>query len=587
MFYNQELARQLKLLSAYYRYKGGANRFRAIAYAKAAYTVSSLDYDILNVKADAMIDAIPGIGKSILQKIKSFQQTRRIEMLDEIQREVPLEWLELSMLRGLGSQILKRIRDTLKIGTRKQLIEALRTHQIETVKGIGAKKVRAMLESLQLQETGQERMLLNEADQLADEVICWMRAVPGDWLASMAGSLRRREETIGDLDLLIACEQKERNTLIKRFVSADFAAKILVKGHTRCSIVHAASHRQVDLRLVDKSQWASALHYFTGSKQHNIHLRTMARDAGFKVSEYGIKAIKSGSYIALDSESALYSRLKMSYIPPELRQDTGELEAALRHAIPKLIEAKAIRGDFQMHTSWSDGKNDLSEMADYARTVLRYDYIVITDHSKASRIAGGLHEKEILKQLDEIKRYNATHGNDFVKSGIEVDILPNGTLDISDEVLSQLDWVTASLHSGFKKDNTDRLIKACEHPMVSCIGHPTGRLIGSRLPYAIDIDEVIAAAKQTDTALEINAQPSRLDLKAEYARKASEQGVFIAIGTDAHALIELFYMKYGADVARRAWLTDHHVLNTLSWPELMKLSKKRKRLTSISRLVEH
>lgn len=393
--------------------------------------------------------------------------------------------------------------------------------------------------------------------------------------AELAGSLRRKKETIGDIDILVACERKKRSVVLDHFTSSKVASKILAKGQTKASIILKANGRQADLRIVEEEEWGAAMQYFTGSKEHNIHLRGLARDKGFKISEYGIFTIARGKRVAGNTEESMYKTLGMMTMPPEMREDKGEIDLAMKHRIPALITLDDIRGDLQMHSNFSDGLQTLEEIAAFVQRNFRYDYIAITDHSKSSRVAGGMDEKGFLKQMKAIRNVNEKLGKDFIKAGAEVDILPDGTLDLSDELLSQLDWVTASVHSGFTHDNTQRLIRACENPYVHCIGHPTGRLIGKREPYSINFSELFLVAKETGTALEINAQPDRMDLNDELAFEARRNNIKLVISTDSHKPTDFYFMKLGVFVARRAWCSAGDVLNTRSWKEIKRICAKK------------
>ena len=337
------------------------------------------------------------------------------------------------------------------------------------------------------------------------------------------------------------------------------------------------------MRIVNEDEWGAALQYFTGSKEHNIHLRTIAKDKGYKISEYGIFNIKNEKKVAGKTEEEIYRTLGFQMIPPEMREDKGEIELAGKNKIPKLVSLQDIKGDLQMHSVWSDGISTIEEIVKYVKKNFAYQYIALTDHSKSSRIANGMDEKQLLKQIKTIEQLNEKLGERFVKTGIEVDILPDGTLDIADEVLAQLDWVTAAIHSNFNRDNTERIIRACENPFVYCIGHPTGRLIGSREPYKVDMKKVIEVAKKTGTALEINAQPTRMDLNDELAMQAREKNVQLIISTDSHAPDNFNFMKLGVYIARRAWCTSDDILNTKSWKEIEQFKKQKEKLMSVTK----
>jgi DNA polymerase (family 10) len=483
-------------------------------------------------------------------------------------------------IRGFGPQSLKQIHQELQVSTKAQLIKALQENQIEKLKGFGKKKVEGMRRGLKLHKVLEDRMLLWNALNISDEIVERLKQMPEVKQVEVAGSLRRKTETIGDIDILASSEEPHRKKIINHFVNSSFVKEVLVKGNTKVSIILKSSNKQVDLRIVNEDEWGSALQYFTGSKEHNIHLRTIAKENGFKISEYGVFKIDIGKKIAGKTEEEVYKKLGFQMIPPEMREDKGELELAKKHTIPKLISIDDIKGDLHLHSVWSDGTHSLEDIVKFITKNYSYEYIAITDHSQASRIANGMDEKQLLKQIKAVELINKKNGNQFLKTGIEVDILPNGKLDISDEILSQLDWVTASIHSGFTKDNTDRIIKACENSNVCCIGHPTGRLIGSREPYKIDLNEVITIAKHTHTALEINAQPERMDLKDDFAMAAREKGVKLVISTDSHSPSDFNFMKLGIYIAKRAWCTPDDVLNTLSWTEIEKWKRLKRKLVT-------
>jgi DNA polymerase (family 10) len=327
--------------------------------------------------------------------------------------------------------------------------------------------------------------------------------------------------------------------------------------------------------LINKEEWGSALQYFTGSKDHNIHLRTIARAKGYKISEYGIFNLENDKKLAGLNEEDIYKKLGLQFIPPEIREDKGEIELSKLKMIPKLVSFEDIKGDLQMHSVWSDGTNSIDEIVTYVLKHFNYEYIVLTDHSKSSRVANGMDEKQVSKQLKEIELVNKKIGKDFIKKGIEVDILPDGSLDLSDEILSQLDWVTAAIHSNFSMDNTDRIVAACENKYVNVIGHPTGRLIGTREPYKLEMERVFEIAASTGTALEINASPQRMDLNDEYTFSAREKKIPLVISTDSHSFSNFDFMKLGVFIARRAWCKKEDILNSKSW-SVLKLFRNKK-----------
>lgn len=565
---NRQLSNIFKDMSSIYQYMGGDERFRALAYLKASRAIGTLQEDIsVFVKKDSL-EEIPGIGESIAEKIKEFVKTGKIKKYEELKKRVPHGIMEMLEIKGFGPQSLKTIHEKLNINSKEELIAAMNDGRISSIKGFGRKKVENMLRGLKLHKVVEERMLLWNALQLGERIVTELKQLKEVKQIDLAGSLRRKKETIGDIDILVACAQKDRKKIVNRFTSVDFAKEVLVKGDTKASIILKENNRQTDLRIVDENEWGSALLYFTGSKEHNIHLRTIAKEKGMKISEYGVYRVKDDKRVAGKTEEEIYNLFGFQWMPPEIREDKGEMELAAKKKIPKLIELKDIKGDLQMHSTWSDGMHSIEELAKFVLKNYNYEYIVITDHSKAERVAGGMSEKEFLKQIKEIHSANKILGKDFIKSGAEVDILNDGSLDLGDELLAQLDWVCASVHTGLNKENTERLIKACENPYVCCIGHPSGRLIGKREEYPVEWKEVFKIAKQTGTALEINAQPDRMDLKDELAFAAREAGVILTISTDSHTTGNFSFMNLGVAVARRAWCTAGDVLNTKSWKEI-------------------
>jgi len=575
--HNQELARIFNSTSAIYQYLGGQERFRALAYQKAARVIAGLNEDVEVYIKNNTLKELPGIGERIAGKIEEFIKTGKIKKYEQLKKTVPFDLLELLEIKGFGPQSLKRIHDELKVTKKTEIIQALQDGKVEKMKGFGRKKVDNMLRGLKLHKTIEDRMLLWDALEAGEKLISWVKNIPETKQAALAGSLRRGKETIGDIDLLVSSDEKYRKKIIEHFTSSPLIKEVLAKGNTKVSVVMKDTGRQADLRIVNADEWGSALQYFTGSKEHNIHLRKIANEKGYKISEYGIFLLKNNKKVGGKTEEEIYSTLGFTCMPPEMREDKGEIDLAAKNKIPKLISLNDIKGDLHMHSVWSDGVNSIEEIATFIIRNFKYEYIVMTDHSKSSRIAKGMDEKQILKQLKAIDEVNKKLGKDFVKKGIEVDILADGTLDVADEILSQLDWVTASIHSGFNHDNTERIIAACTNPYVSCIGHPTGRLIGTREPYKLNLDQIITAAKETGTSLEINTQPDRMDLNDQHVMMAREKNVKLVMNTDAHAYKHFDFMKLGIFIARRAWCTAKDILNTHSWDEIRKFTQNKKK----------
>lgn len=572
---NHNLSQIFMDMSNIYRYLGAAERFRSTAYAKAAQSIDGLKEDVTTYLSQQTTEDIPGIGESIAEKIGEYVKTGKIRKYEELKRKVPLELLELMNVSGFGPQTLKQIHRELKISTKEALIKAIEDGRISRLKGFGPKKVENMKRGLKLQKQASERMPLWKAMQIGERIVNQLRVLEEIREIELAGSIRRGKETIGDIDILIACDPAHRRKVIEFFTRVPDVKVVLAKGETKASILIKERNVQVDLRVINDQEWGAALLYFTGSKEHNIYLRTLAREKGLKISEYGVFDASSQKRLAGKNEKEIYDLFGLQFIPPELREMRDEFELAAKRKIPRLIELEDIKGDMQMHSTWSDGSMDIEPLARFVMKNYPYEFIVLTDHSKSSRIAHGMDEREFLKEIREIERINKKLGKNYILKGVEVDILADGSLDLKDDLLRKMDWVCASIHSGFTKDNTERLVKACQHPLVHCIGHPTGRLIGKREPYKADWEEVFKAAAKAGTAMEINAQPDRMDLKDELARQAVEAGVKLTISTDSHTAAQFAFMKLGVLVARRAGCKKGNVLNTLGLKDIIAAKKKR------------
>lgn len=565
---NHSLSQALNDLGSIYRYLGEEERFRALAYTKASRTIDGLEEDITFYIKNKTLEDIPGIGESIAEKIIEFVKTGKIRKYEELKKKVPFELLDLMSVSGFGPQSLRQIHHELKIATKAELIKALEDGRISRLKRFGAKKVENMMRGLKLHKLVEERIFWWSALGIADRIVAEMKQMREVRQIEVAGSIRRGKETIGDIDILIACSPSHRRKVIQGFTLLSDRKLVLAKGETRASILIKDRNRQVDLRVINEQEWGAALLYFTGSKEHNVYLRSIARERGLKINEYGVFNMEDGKRIAGKTEKDIYQLFGYQYIPPEMREMKGEFALAAKKKIPALIELKDIKGDMQMHSTWSDGTLDIEPLARFVLEHFDYEYIVLTDHSVSSRIAGGKDEKAFLKQMKEIDTVNRKLGKQFIKKGIEVDILPDGSLDLRDDLLAEMDWVCASIHSGFTHDNTDRLIRACQHPYVNCIGHPSGRLIGKREAYSVDWTKLFSVAARTGTAMEINAQPDRMDLSDELAWQAREAGVRLTISTDSHREDNFYFMKAGVIAARRAWCKTDDVMNTKSWKEV-------------------
>lgn len=543
----------------------GANAFRVRAYRNAARVVEQLSEPITELVArdPSALDRLPGIGKGLHDKIMEYCQRGTMTEYEELKNTLPAGLLELLNIPSLGPKRVKMLYETLGITTVEALEAAALAGQLRSLPGLGEKSEAKILKSIQEYRslhTGRTAWAVAEA--VLEPYLAYLRGVGGVKQVEPAGSYRRGRESVGDLDVL-ATTRGSADAIIKAFTGYREVKDVLAQGETKASVV-LQHGLQVDLRVVAPESFGAALQYFTGSKEHNVALRSRAKDYGLKLSEYGV--FRGEKMIAGRTEEEVYGALELVWIPPELRENRGEIEAAAMHALPRLVERKDIKGDLHMHTTASDGALDIRGMVAAARA-RGYEYIAITEHSKAVAIAHGLDEKRLRAQLREIRALRKELSGFEVLAGIEVDVLRDGTLDLPDDVLAELDFVIASLHFSTElseAEMTRRMIAAIEHPYVDCIAHPTGRLIGERLPYAIDMNAVIEAAREHHKALEINASPHRLDLNEQHADMARRAGVPLCINTDAHCEGELDNIRFGVTVARRAWCTAEDVLNT--WP---------------------
>ncbi len=547
------------------------NPFKIRAYRKAAQNIESLSDDLENVYKKGGLEAledIPGIGEKIAGKIEQIIRTGKLDLHQKLVKSFPKGFIELMNTPGLGPKTATMLYKKLKIDSREKLEKAAKAGKLRGLPGMGAKKEENILKGIELKKKVTGRFLLNDAWKHADAIVNSLKKLKEIKEIVPAGSLRRWKETVGDIDILVIAEKSEK--IMDAFTKLPNIERVLAKGPTKSSIV-LKDGMQADLRVLEPKSFGAALHYFTGSKQHNIQIRTLGVKKGLKISEYGV--FRKNKYIGGKTEEEVFRAVGLPWIPPEMREGTGEIEAAQKGKLPKLIELDDIRGDLQMHSKWSDGGNTIEQMAEYAKK-LGYEYIAITDHSKAVRVAGGMDEKEVLRQIKEIDKINKKLKGITVLKGIEVDILADGSLDLPDRVLKELDVVVAAVHSRFKmpeKEMTQRIISAFKNKYVNILSHPTGRIIGRREPYQVNMEEIIKAARDSGTYLEINAYPERLDINDIYCRRAKEKGILISIDTDAHVFSQLEYMKYGVAVARRGWLEKKDIINANPLAKLKKL----------------
>jgi DNA polymerase (family 10) len=543
------------------------NAFRIRAYRNAARNIRELTENVEDISNRSELTKIPGIGKDLADKINEFITTGKINDYDKLRKKVPEGLVELLAIQGLGPKTLAKLNKELGIKNLEDLESALEGKKILTIHGMGEKKVEDIKRGIELLKHSGERMPLGIALPLAEEIIFEISKISGVEGTISAGSLRRMRETVGDVDILTMAKNGEQ--VIKAFTKLSPVKEVLAAGDTKGSVI-LTNGMQVDLRVVEPESYGAALQYFTGSKAHNIKLRTLAIGKGLKINEYGV--FRDGERIAGKTEEEVYKTLGLPWIPPELREDKGEVEAALDSKLPDLIELEEIRGDLHMHSKWSDGKVTIEEMVQKAKG-LGYEYIAMTDHSPSSRIARGLSVERLYEKKKEVEALNKNIKGIAILMGSEVDIRSDGTLDYSDEVLKDLDIVIASVHSGFKMDResmTKRIVRALRNPFVHALVHPTGRLIGEREAYEVDMDEVIKTAKTLGKALEVNAYYLRLDLNDINVKKAIQMGTKIVISTDAHLPDQLGMMRFGVAIARRGWAEKKDVLNTMDFKGLSK-----------------
>ena len=541
----------------------GANPFRIRAYRRAAQTIEDLPQSAATMVAEGKtLVGLPGIGKDLAGKITEIIKTGRLGALAEIEARTPTTLAVLTTIPGLGPKRVHRLHEALGIKTLKDLERAAKKHKIRELRGFTAKTEETILAEIARSQKRAQRFKIATAEDFAETLCAYLQADPRIGRVVVAGSYRRRKETVGDLDILVTCPKGQ--AAVDHFLAYDEIAKVVAKGSTRATVI-LRSGMQVDLRVVPARSYGAALHYFTGSKSHNIAIRKLGQARGLKINEYGI--FRDGERIGGRTEEEVFAAVGLPYIEPELREDRGEIQAGFEGRLPKLICLEDIRGDLHVHTKASDGKSSLREMVEAARA-RGYEYVAITDHTKHATVAKGLDEKRLGKQLDEIDRLSADFADIRILKSSEVDILADGTLDLSDDMLKRLDVVVAAVHYKFELDareQTERMLRAMDNKYVSILSHPSGRLLGEREPYAVDLERVIEGAKDRGVALELNAHPARLDLDDVHCKLAKELGAKLVISTDAHSTFGLDAMRYGIGQARRAWLERGDVLNTKSW----------------------
>ena len=546
----------------------GENPFRIRAYRRAAQNIEGLAEDVTGIH-EAELKKIPGIGQDLADKIQEYIKTGHLVFYEKLKKEVPSGLVEMLHVPGLGPKTVKMLFEKIKIIAIDDLERLAKKGGLKGLPGIQKKTEDNILKGIAMIKRRTERSPIGHVLPVAEDILRKLKEGAPVKELSLAGSLRRWKDTVKDIDVLAS--SKDPEYVMHVFIRPPQVKEVLMKGPTKTSII---THEgiQVDLRVVEEGSFGAALAYFTGSKAHNIRLREMAVKRGLKINEYGVFNIKTGRKIGGRKESDIYKALKLDFVPPELREDTGEIEAAVYKRLPDLVELDEIRGDLHVHSKDSDGSLRIEEIIDEARK-RGYQYIAVTDHSKSLGIARGMSKEQLLDQNKKILSFNKRLRGLRLLSGVEMDIKSDGTMDYPDEVLKKLDIVVASIHSGFRQSRaqlTKRLVSAMKNPHVTIIAHPTGRLIGEREAYEVNMEDILTTAKSTGTAIEINAYPLRLDLGDMYIKRAKELGIKLAISTDTHVAYQFDFMRYGVGIARRGWLGEKDVLNTYTYKELMK-----------------
>ncbi|MCU0642749.1 MAG: DNA polymerase/3'-5' exonuclease PolX [bacterium] len=566
---NQEIAHVFENMADILELQGEIS-FKVNAYRKASRLIKDLQEDIEQLAHEGKLRELPGIGDALVKKITEYLDTGKINKYEEISKDVSPELLSLLNIQNLGPKTLALAHQKLNVKNIDDLTRVIDDGSLSLLPGMGQKKVENIRKGIQFFLSAQERISIGKAVPIVEEIIDQLRKKIRIEKICPAGSVRRMKETVGDIDILAATDKPK--DLIAIFTALPQVADVSAAGETKASVRLKETGLQVDLRVVPLDSFGAAQQYFTGSQAHNVKLRGLAKKQSFKINEYGV--FRQNEKLAGDSEKAVYNVIGLEWIPPEMREDRGEIELAAEKKLPRLIELEDIQGDLHVHSNYSDGHASIQAMA-VAAQKLGYKYIAICDHSLSAKYAQGLSIDTLLKQINEIDELNQELTNFQILKGIEVDILSDGSLDYPDEILSKLDIVVASIHTAFTKSPTERILTAMENPLVDIIGHPTGRLISQRQGYEIDLNNIFKKAQEIGTAFEINSYPDRLDLSDVNAKLAAEYGIMLAINTDAHELENLNLIKFGVATARRAWLASKNILNCLDYPEILTLKKQR------------
>ena len=566
---NQEIAHIFENMADILELQGEIS-FKVNAYRKASRVLKDLQEDIGQLAHDGKLRELPGIGEALVKKITEYLETGHIRKYEEISHEVSPDLLSLLKIQNLGPRTLALANQKLNVKNIDDLVRVIEDGSLARLPGMGQKKVENIQKGIQFFRSAQQRMSIGAALPIVETIIEQLKEkIPIEKICP-AGSVRRMKETVGDIDILAATDHPK--DLIALFTALPVVADVSAAGETKASIRLKDSGIQVDLRVVPVESYGAAQQYFTGSQAHNVKIRGLAKKRSLKINEYGV--FSEDKKIAGESETDVYDAIGLDWIPPEMREDRGEIELAAARKLPELIELIDIQGDLHVHSNYSDGHYSIPAIANEAKKS-GYKYIAICDHSQSAKYARGLSIDTLLRQTREIDELNQQHGDFKIFKGIEVDILSDGSLDFPDEILAQLDLVIASIHSAFTKSPTERILTAMDNRYVDIIGHPTGRLISQRQGYEIDLGKICEKAKQTGTILEINSYPDRLDLSDVDAKYAADAGIMLAINTDAHEPGNFNFMKFGVATARRAWLTKKNILNCLEFSEIVKLKKQR------------
>jgi DNA polymerase (family X) len=553
----------------------GTNQYRVRAYRNAARNISVFSRSIAemaNQKED--LSSIPGLGEDLTVKVFDIVNTGKLLQLEKLKERLPAGLLDIIRLPGLGPKRTGVLYSKLGVTSIEQLEAATKQHKVRELPGFSVKMEENILEDIKRRGkagTSEKRYKLFTVEEMGEDLLSYLKKINGVKRVAIAGSYRRRKETVGDLDILVTHEKQA--DVMQQFTEYEDVERIVSRGETRSTVI-LRSGIQIDLRSVTEDSYGAAMHYFTGSKAHNIAIRKKGVNKGLKINEYGV--FQGDELITGRTEEEIYARIDLPYIEPELRENNGEIEAAQEGKLPKLISLQDINGDLHSHTSATDGRSTLEEMARAAKEK-GYQYLAITDHSKHVTVAHGLDAERLAQQIDEIERLNDRLDGIVLLKGIEVDILEDGSLDLPHDILKRLDLVVCAVHYKFNlpaDKQTERIIRGIDNPYSTILAHPTGRIIGEREPYQLDMERLMKAARETGCILELNAQPSRLDLTEVYAKMAKEMNVMVAISTDSHSINELDFMRFGIYQARRGWLEPEDVLNTRSRKELQKLLKK-------------